>query len=169
MFEKSHSLEIDLIEMQPTYLSIVLVSPVMLAIKLTFFLLYLHIFRLNTTVRFWIYIGAFLTTTFYIGVGMTQLVLATPSLGTTWVEYYMDPRATRTSILSVPTVAVGLGIDLYILILPIGGVMQLQMPTQRKIGVCVIFITGILYVTLSMHNICSVGLTIGIAPASHRC
>ena len=38
--------------------------------------------------------------------------------------------------------------DFYLLILPIPVVWQLQMPSKRKIGVCAIFMTGILYVVL---------------------
>jgi hypothetical protein len=118
----------------------------MMMIKLTFFLLYLQIFRQNTTLKFCIYAGAILTTLFYTGVGITQFVLATPHPGMTWMEQALSSRQEKQSLLSIPIVAVGLAIDLYILILPIGGVMQLHMPTRRKIGVCLIFVTGILFV-----------------------
>lgn len=147
---------INLTETQPSYLIVILVVPIMMFIKLTFFLLYLHIFRRNSIIKFCVYIGMLLTAIFYTGVGITQLVLATPPSGKTWLEYYLSPRASKTDILSIPNVAVGLGIDLYILILPIGGVIKLQMSTRRKIGVCLIFLTGTLLVILLMHNICSV-------------
>ena len=46
--------------------------------------------------------------------------------------------------LSVPQSIVGLVIDLAILILPIVAVTQLQLPRRRKIGVILIFMTGLL-------------------------
>ena len=145
--------------MQTIYLSVVLASPTMMIVKLTFFLLYLNIFRPNNTMRFYIYIGAFSTTIFYMGIGIAQFIFLTPPPGMTWMEYIPSPRAKKITILSIPSAAVGLGIDLYILILPIGGVMRLQLPTRRKLGVCLIFITGILCVILSTYPINSIYLT----------
>lgn len=147
---KAHS--VNLIETQSTYLTVVLVSPIMMFLKLTFFLLYLHIFYQNTKLKFCIYAGAFLSTIFYMGTGITQVILATPRHGMSFRETTFTPRYAKTNILSVPLVAVGLGIDLYILILPIGGVIQLHMPTRQKIGVCLVFITGTLFVIPSVHT-----------------
>lgn len=46
--------------------------------------------------------------------------------------------------MNIPTSAFGVVIDLFILVLPIIAVLQLQLPTRRKIGVIVIFMTGLL-------------------------
>lgn len=124
----------------------------MLAIKLTFFLLYLKIFYQNANLRICIYVGAILSTAFYLGMGIAGLVLFTPRHGMTWLEYNF--RVPRIGILAIPLATVGLGIDLYILVLPVGGVMQLHMPTQRKIGVCIIFATGLLFVIFSQCLMC---------------
>lgn len=146
----------NLTERQSAYLAIVLVPPTMMVVKLTFFLLYLHIFYQNKKLKFYIWAGAFLSTAFYMSVAITQFIFATPPNGMSLKNYYFTPRFNKTTILSVPMVAVGLGIDLYILVLPIGGVMQLHMPARRKIGVCVIFITGILFVISWMQKSCFV-------------
>lgn len=142
---------IALTKMQPCYLSIVLISPIMLVIKLTFFLLYLYIFRQNTWIKIGVYIGAFVTTVFYVGMGIARLVLITPSYGTGWMESALRNETDKSAVLSVPLAAIGLGIDLYILILPIGGVFQLHMPSHRKVKVCLVFITGILFVIPSNY------------------
>lgn len=49
---------------------------------------------------------------------------------------------------SVPRFAVGLVMDIYILILPIVAVSTLQMPPRRKVGIILIFTTGLLQVRI---------------------
>lgn len=127
----------------------------MLAVKLTFFLLYLKIFYRNAKLRIFIYVGAFSSTAFYIGMGIAGFVLFTPRHGIRWWEYALG--TTRIGSISIPLATVGLGIDLYILILPVAGVMQLHMPAQRKIGVCIIFGTGLLFVIFSQFLKCDSG------------
>ena len=46
--------------------------------------------------------------------------------------------------LFVPQSIVGLVIDIAILVLPIMAAMQLQLPKRRKLGVILIFVTGLL-------------------------
>lgn len=47
-----------------------------------------------------------------------------------------------------PIGPVSLGLDLYILILPIAGVAKLQMPLRRKLGVVLMFLTGFTWVAI---------------------
>ena len=47
-------------------------------------------------------------------------------------------------MLAVPLAAVGLGIDIALLVMPIAAVVGLQLSTRRKIGVIFIFMFGIL-------------------------
>ena len=135
-------------------------------IKLTFFLLYLHIFYQNTKLKFCIYAGAFISTVFYIGIGITLFIRITPRHGMSLLEIILTTYFRKINRLALPASAVGLGIDLYILILPIEGVMQLHMPIRRKLGVCIIFLTGILFVFVFMPKIYFLELTIGTGPVS---
>ena len=57
---------INLTEMQAIYLVIVLRPPILIALRLIFFLLYLQIFHQNIRVKFCIYAGAALNTAYYI-------------------------------------------------------------------------------------------------------
>ncbi|KAL8711208.1 MAG: hypothetical protein Q9220_004353 [cf. Caloplaca sp. 1 TL-2023] len=50
--------------------------------------------------------------------------------------------------------AVNVASDFYIFLLPIPGVLQLQLPKKRKIGVCAIFATGSLVVELTVGVMC---------------
>lgn len=51
------------------------------------------------------------------------------------------PEAIR---LTIPMAAVGFGIDVYLLALPLGAVSTLQLPVRRRVGVCLVFLSGIL-------------------------
>ena len=119
--------------------------PAMTFAKLTFFLMYLQIFWPLRWLRACVYIGIAATTIFYLGAEIFWLVEMTPSHGQTFASRAASPEEFRVLLLSVPTSAVGLGIDLYLLILPITAVAQLQLPTRRKVGVILIFLTGIAY------------------------
>lgn len=97
--------------------------------------------------RFSIYVGMIFTVAFYAAVGTAQFVYTTPRPGQTFIEAY-SKKATEDSMkLSVPMSAVGIGIDLYILLLPIVIVSKLQMPRKRKIGVNLISTSGLMSVT----------------------
>lgn len=91
------------------------------------------------------YIGALVTTCFYLGMSVAQIVFVTPSRGETLFSHLTTGSQNSSLALTIPSSAVGLAIDLYILVLPVVAVSQLQLPTRRKIGVILVFMTGILY------------------------
>lgn len=116
----------------------------LLFIKLTFFLLYFQVFRPFRWLRVSVYIGATLTCAFYGAASIAQLVFSVPRPGQTWLEPALSGEFNKADVLSVPLSAVGLGIDIALLVMPIAAVMRLQLPTKRKIGVLFIFMFGIL-------------------------
>ena len=85
--------------------------------------------------------GAIVTTLYYISITVCYFIFATPRRGGTWLSYSREDFIIHFSI---PQSAVGLVIDLYILILPIVAVSKLQMATRRKVGIILIFTTGLL-------------------------
>ena len=119
--------------------------------KLTFFLVYLQIFWPFKWVRICVYLGATVTTVFYTTVEIFWLYYMTPRKGETFISVAVSPAEFKVLVLSVPVAAVGLGIDVYLLVLPITAVMQLQLPTRRKIEVVLIFLTGLAY-DLIIHS-----------------
>ena len=74
------------------------------------------------------------------------LVYMTPRRGQFWTSEHMLKMKWVGSTFAVPQSAVGLGIDLYIMILPIIAVSRLQMKAKRKIGISIVFMIAILYV-----------------------
>ena len=117
----------------------------MLFIKLTFFLLYMQVFQPMRWLRISSYVNAIALCAFYGACTVAQIIFATPRPSETWSSHLMSSENAKGYILSVPLSAVGLFFDIVILVLPIAGTMQLQLPTRRKIGLTLIFLTGLLY------------------------
>ena len=90
------------------------------------------------------YIGATLTVAFYGAVFIAQSVFQFPRPGQTWMEHALSGETEKATVLSVPLAAVGLGIDIVLLAMPIAAVFGLQLPTRRKLGVMFVFMFGIL-------------------------
>lgn len=88
---------------------------------------FFEIFSPKPVFKWSILIGGLITTVFYIATTVILFVLSTPVLNTTFAVGYFN-------ILS----------DLYLLILPISGVMGLNLKRKRKVGVILIFMTGLL-------------------------
>ena len=117
----------------------------MIFTKMTFFLMYLQMFWPFKWLRVSIYLGATVTIAFYLALEVLWFYDLTPRKGKSFLSVAASSAETRELVLSVPSAAVGLGIDVYLLILPITAVLHLQLPTRRKIGVILIFLTGIAY------------------------
>lgn len=128
-----------------SYIGVILVPPAMIFTKLTFFFMYLQIFRPLKWLRICVYLGAMVTTMFYVATEVFGIVMMTPRKGKAFTTVAASPREAKVLVLCVPLASVGLGIDVYLLVLPITAVMQLQMPFRRKIGVVLIFLTGTAY------------------------
>lgn len=77
---------------------------------------------------------------------MTACIFAftTPGRHETWEQHQFTRGAYLDARFGPAQSAVGLGIDLYVLILPMIGISKLQMPLRRKLGVGVIFMSAVL-------------------------
>ena len=129
---------------QPSYIMTILASPTLLFIKMSFFLFYYQVFRPLRWLRISVYFGATLTCAFYGAATIAQLILATPKPAQTWIDFMLSGGSRKFNILSVPLSAVGLGVDIVLLAMPIGAVSRLQLPIKRKIGILSIFMFGLL-------------------------
>ena len=124
-------------------------GPVIFFAKLSLFLLYLRLFLPNQWTRILIYFGILATLLLYTATTVAFGVLCIPRPGESWVESGFSPRCRSSFVLTYIQGIFNVVSDLYLLILPIPVVWQLQMPSKKKIGVCAIFMTGILYVVLT--------------------
>lgn len=92
--------------------------------------------------RISIYIGASLSSAFYLAANIFIMYIMAPKNGVSWRTQALSPDETKGELLSVPTGAVGLAIDTCLLVLPIPAVLQTQVSTRRKIGILAIFAVG---------------------------
>ena len=132
------------------YLDSILTEIALLFAKITFFFMYLEIFNPMRWMRISSWAGVAVTSAFYLAVLIANLIFSTPRSGQSWAEAAFNEQGTLA--LSIPQAVIGLTIDLYILILPIIAVSKLHLPTQRKIGVIAIFMSGLLYAIASTSS-----------------
>ena len=93
--------------------------------------------------RLSVYIGATLSTAFYVGITIALYILTTPRPGESWLAAFQSERQQRVIKLSVPIASIGLVVDVLLLILPSVAVYKLQLHLRRKIGLMLIFGTGL--------------------------
>lgn len=116
----------------------------MLFIKITFFIMYLSIFGQWRWMRIAATVGGVITAAFYITMTACLFAFTTPGRHESWEQHQFTRGAYLDARFGPAQSAVGLGIDLYVLILPMIGISKLQMPMRRKIGVGVIFMSAVL-------------------------
>jgi hypothetical protein len=133
--------------LKPLFVLINIVPMVNLFAKLSFFIYFLQIFGAKPILRWNIYIGACITTCFYTATTIAQFVMTTPPPGVSFAEQFATFLGPTESGIVHTILAVGyfnIFSDIYILLLPISGVIRLQLPRRRKVGVILIFMTGLL-------------------------
>ncbi|KAF7954364.1 hypothetical protein EAE96_005488 [Botrytis aclada] len=113
-------------------------------VKLSLFLIYLEIFVGLQWMKVCVYIGATLSSLFYLAITVVQFYLATPFNGETWRSHIVSARTLKGITFSVPTAAVGLAIDVYLFILPFIAVIRLHLPMRKRIPAMMMFSVGLL-------------------------
>ncbi|KAG6990990.1 hypothetical protein G7Y79_00059g091750 [Physcia stellaris] len=114
-----------------------------LFVKITFFIIYWNIFKPFHWLRIGIIGGAVTFAIVYVAFIVASLVGAAPRPGRTWFQAYTEPNDGIGKKLSLPLAAWALVSDIYIIILPICGVLQLQLSRQKKFGLSMCFMAGI--------------------------
>lgn len=102
----------------------------------------MHLFRPLSGMRVAIWIGGSISALFYTVIVILTFIFVTPRSGETYITHLTTSLQHDESVMSVPFAAISMVIDLYILVLPIVGVWQLQLPTRQKFAVAVVFMTG---------------------------
>lgn len=99
-----------------------------------------------------IYFGIVVTILVFLGFTLAQIILLVPHPGESWLEMYQDPREMAVLKISVPISVASFIVDIYTFIIPIAGVSGLKLSRKRKIGVLMVFITGLWYVYKASFN-----------------
>jgi hypothetical protein len=121
-----------------------LYGPVVFFAKASLFLLYLRLFSPDRWTRNLIYFGLVTTFVMYLATTVAFGVLCLPRPGESWLEALLSPRCTKSLSMTYVQGIFNVVSDFYVLIIPIPVTLKLQLPLQKKIGVCAIFMTGLL-------------------------
>ncbi|KAI9640835.1 hypothetical protein NHQ30_010676 [Ciborinia camelliae] len=121
--------------------------------KLSFFILYHQLFYRNLLLRRLIYLGMFLNVGFYFSILVATLYYTAPRPGESWQETYLSPRYYGIFNMTIPIAAGSLVLDVYIFLLPIFGVWNLKLSTKKKLGIVIVFGTGLTACVASSLNI----------------
>lgn len=120
-------------------------------VKLSLFLLYLRLFNPDKITRWLVYGGITVCGLFYSANVVITTVISMPSPGhpdtsNDWISRGLQQRIPLYN-LAIARGVFGTFSDIYLLVIPIRSIFQLQLSIQRKLGVSSIFLIGILWVT----------------------
>lgn len=126
-------------------------------VKLSLFLLYFRIFKPNKVTRWLIYGGIVVCGLFYSASIISNCALCMPRPGqpsdlATWLSRSQECSGPSQRLAVVQGVFGTLS-DMYLLVIPIQSVFQLQLPTNRKLGVSAIFMIGIIAIACSLGSL----------------
>ena len=114
-------------------------------VKLTFFILYWSIFHPFRWLKYAIVGGAFVVVSVYVACILVMMIEGAPPPGQTWHDTSEVSRLLIGQKLTVPLAAWSLASDVFLLLLPISGVLRLQLSQKKKYALLMVFMTGLGY------------------------
>lgn len=121
-------------------------SPILWVTKFTFFLLYLQLFHPMRWMRISIYIIATFSSVGHLMNLIVHAVFGAPWPGGTWVSSGPSNNTQIQIRLAVPVACFGLMVDVCLLVLPSIAVYKLQLHKTQRLGLMLIFSTGLMWV-----------------------
>ncbi|KAJ5623052.1 hypothetical protein N7490_011657 [Penicillium lividum] len=122
-------------------------------VKTTFFLIYLDMFRTVLWQRYAIYFGLFVNWAFYISVFVANVYYISPAPGQSWQASFVSTRYNESLHVSIPMAVGSLILDIYLLLLPMAPIWNLQLKMSKKLGVMAVFATGLVACVASSLSI----------------
>lgn len=121
-------------------------GPTIFFAKASLLLLVLRVFSPDRWTRYSIYFGLTTTFAFHLGTTVAFGALCIPRRGESWPEGLFSTHCGKAISMTYIQGTFNVVSDFYILIIPIPVVVRLQLPLRKKVGVCAIFMTGLLCV-----------------------
>ena len=116
-------------------------------VKLSLFILYLRLFKPNKVARWLVYGGITACGIFYSASIISNCALCLPKPGQPDDDATWKLRFTACGLpsqkLAICQAVFSTLSDIYLLVIPIRSIFQLQLPLERKIGVSAIFTIGV--------------------------
>lgn len=111
--------------------------------KLSVLLLYLRAFSVQKILRYFIFFGIAFNFCLNFALFIINLWFCTPRPGAAW-DMELGEHCERLTPIYVVSSALNIALDLYILLLPCSTFFKLQLPLRKKIGLMIVFMTGIM-------------------------
>jgi hypothetical protein len=112
--------------------------------KATIFLLLLHIFDISPGMRRAIWAGLIADVIIYFPNLIIAPILGAPHIGETWFDLVINQRAGLQKWIGAYQGPCAVLLDVYIFLLPFPLLRQLQLPTQKRLKLLVVFGTALL-------------------------
>lgn len=144
-----HAWDIPASILTPTYLKRIaaenfVIGPSLWASKAAILALYIQVFgKTKAWLRWTSYIAIAITFCFYWSMIPLAGVYCVPKIGHPW-DMSLLASCGKLGVIAPIQGAVGLAADLFILVLPIPILWNLNLPLRKKIGVAVVFLAGVL-------------------------
>lgn len=123
----------------------ILYGPTIFLAKLSILLLYLELFNVQKRARITVAIGITIISAQCLATIIGCAVLCVPKPGESWLMHSSTYKCRVTATLfGVVMGAISVFSDLYVILIPLPIVWQLRMATRKKVGVSIVFITGLL-------------------------
>jgi hypothetical protein len=119
-----------------------MVSPALGLIKMSLLIQYYMLFNMRRYIRICVWTAAVVFGLFYVSLSITAFVLNSPWYGDSLLETIVSWHYLKFAEFAIPTGAIGVAFDWFLLILPMPAVWSLHLNFSRKIGIMVIFATG---------------------------
>lgn len=112
--------------------------------------MYLQLFHPFKWMRWAIYAGLAVNISYYTATLIVNIYISAPAPGQSWQEAPLSTDFTKTGFLKIArTIVVSLVIDVYLFFLPMVAIWKLDIASNKKFGVALVFATGFLYVASS--------------------
>ncbi|KAL9043617.1 MAG: hypothetical protein Q9214_003202 [Letrouitia sp. 1 TL-2023] len=123
----------------------VLYGPVLFIIKMSLLLLYREIWTRNPSwMHQWTAAGIATFGLFYLAMTAAEIALCAPRSGEDYIQALSSPRCQRTKALAICSGVFNIISDTYLLVLPIKPTWQIHGPTNKKLSITIVFMSGII-------------------------
>jgi len=151
------ALDITKATLQKTLASVCLYAVAALFVKLSILCLYLRLFKVKTTVRWLIYGGMAACSILYTASVISNMILFVPPPGQPQTLAGWSAKAAaignNANHLAIFQGAFGTLSDIYLLVIPVQSILVLNLPLAKRIGVSLIFMTGIIATACSIGSL----------------
>jgi hypothetical protein len=129
---------------QEVYVAIVLGTPALGIIKMSLLIQFYILFNMRRYIRVSVWVAGVGLGVFYTTVTLVAFALTSPRNGESLLETAATWRTRKFADFAIPIGTIGMATDWFLFFLPMPAVWSLHLSLSKKIGVTLVFATGLL-------------------------